>query len=768
MEYLKIQKILELAEKNFRNKQYTDAEKNLNKVLYSQPRNSKANELLSYIHGNRGDQNLAMIYLEKATKEIDCSAEAHYYYGKILLSKSLYKDAIDSLKIAINKAGYFFEALHELGTAYAFIEEHSTALDCYQKCYVLKKDSPQLNYNLAKIHEKLNQYTEAIKFYDDAIKLDSHYVDAWINKGNLLEELGEYQDAINHFDVAIGIKPHYQIYFNKANVLFKLNLYEDAIKCYRQALEVKPNYLEAWTNKGLALQRSGCDTDALSCYEMAITLDNSSIEPLLNQAYLNVKLRNFENAIITFKKILSINKNENWVYGDLFHTELKICSWSEYKNKIIFIKKKENIELKKINPFNLLGLTDQQNLIKKNTELLIEEKFPSKNLQFPFLKNNNKNKIRIGYYSSDLYSHAVGYLVAEMFELHNKDKFEIVDFSFKPIKNDSVRERLKKSFDQFIEVINVSDKEIAKLSRTLDINISVDLMGHTGEARTGIFAYRAAPIQVNYLGYPGTMGASYMDYIIADPVLIPPEFQEFYTEKVVYLPHSYQANDRKREISDRKFSRAEVGLPEKGFVFCCFNNNYKILPETFDIWMRLLHTVDQSVLWLLEDNPTAAKNLRMEAGQRGIDPSRLVFAQRLPSAEHLARHALADLFIDTFPYNAHTTASDALWAGLPLITLQGESFASRVASSLLSAVGLPELITQTPEEYEALAIALAMDPQKLAFIKQKLVKNRLTTPLFDTPLFTKNLEAAYLKMYERYEDNLAPEHIYVNRDKSKL
>jgi len=768
MEYLKLQKMLELAEKKFRNKQYTDAEETLNKILFLQPRNSKANELLSYVYGNRGDHNLAMIYLEKATKENDCTAEAHYYYGKILLSKSLYKDAIDSLKTAIKKAGYFFEALHELGTAYALIEEHGIALDYYQKCQDLKKNSPQLNYNLAKIYEKLNQYTEAKKCYDEAIKLDPHYVDAWINKGNLLEELGEHEDAIKHFNVAIGIKPDYKIYFNKGNILFKLNLFTEAINCYKQALGITPNYLEAWTNIGLALQRSGCDIDALSCYEKAINLDNNSIEPLLNRAYLNIKLRNFNNAIIDFKKIISINKNENWINGDLFHTELKLCYWNEYKAKKDFFKKKENIELKKINPFNLLGICDQQNLIKKNTELLVKEKFPSKNLLVPFFKKNNKNKIRIGYYSSDLYSHAVGHLVAGLFELHNKNQYEIVAFSFKPIKNDSIRERLEKSFDKFIEVINVSDKEVAKLSRALNIDISVDLMGHTGEARTGIFAYRAAPIQVNYLGYPGTMGASYIDYIIADPILIPPEFQEFYTEKVVYLPHSYQANDGKREISERKFSRAEVGLPEKGFVFCCFNNNYKILPETFDIWMRLLHAVDQSILWLLEDNPTAAENLRIEAGQRGIDPSRLVFAQRLPSAEHLARHALADLFVDTFPYNAHTTASDALWAGLPLITLQGESFASRVASSLLLAIGLPELITHTLEEYEALAIELAMDPQKLAFIKQKLVNNRLTTPLFDTSQFTKHLENAYQQMYDRYQADLAPEHIYVNRIENKL
>lgn len=761
MENYKLQTLLESAEKKFRDKQYSDAVEILNRVLYLQPENSKANELLSYINGNKGNHSLAEALLEKATKKDDCSAEAHYYYGKMLLSRSKYRDAIESFEKAIEKVGYFFEAMHEIGTAYALLNEYQSALNYYQKCQILKKDSPQLNYNLAKIYEELKNYTEASKYYDIAIALDPKYQEAIINKGNLLEELGEYQDAINHFDRALRIKPHYKIYLNKANVLYKTNSFAEAIKCYKQALDIKPNYLEAWTNMGLALKRSGFDMDALSCYEKAINLDSNSIEPILNRAYLNVKLKNFEEAIIDFKKILSINKNENWIYGDLFHTELKLCSWSEYKKIKICIKKKENIKLKKINPFNLLGLIDKLNLIKINTELFVEDKFPSKKLVNPFSKKNNKTKIRIGYYSSDFYNHAVGHLVAGMFELHSKDKFEIVAFSFKPMKNDIVRERIEKAFDQFIEVINVSDAEVAKLSRTLNIDISVDLMGHTGEARPGIFAHRAAPIQVNYLGYPGTMGASYIDYIVADPILIPPEFQEFYTEKVVYLPHSYQVNDRKREISDRKFSRAEVGLPEKGFIFCCFNNNYKILPEIFDIWMRILQTVDQSVLWLLEDSPAAAKNLKFEAVQRGIDPGRLVFAQRLPSAEHLARHALADLFIDTFPYNAHTTASDALWSGLPLVTLQGESFASRVASSLLSAVGLPELITHTTQEYESLVIELAMNPQKLASIKQKLLDHRMNTPLFDTDQYTKHLENAYLQMYERYRADLASDHITI-------
>jgi predicted O-linked N-acetylglucosamine transferase (SPINDLY family) len=288
------------------------------------------------------------------------------------------------------------------------------------------------------------------------------------------------------------------------------------------------------------------------------------------------------------------------------------------------------------------------------------------------------------------------------------------------------------------------------------------LKGFTQDSRSGIFSYRAAPIQVNYLGYPGTLGADYMDYIIADKTLIPQEAQQAYSEKIAYLSNSYQVNDRKRFISDRKFTRQELGLPENGFVFCCFNNNFKILPATFAGWMRILKAVEGSVLWLFQDNQWAVENLKREALNHGVDPSRLVFAERMPLAEHLARHRQADLFLDTFPYNAHTTTSDALWTGLPVLTLMGHSFSSRVAASLLNAIGLPELISNSQEEYEALAVELASNPEKLITLKQKLASNKLTTPLFNSPQFTKGLERAYVQMYERYQADMSPEDIFVN------
>jgi predicted O-linked N-acetylglucosamine transferase (SPINDLY family) len=312
-----------------------------------------------------------------------------------------------------------------------------------------------------------------------------------------------------------------------------------------------------------------------------------------------------------------------------------------------------------------------------------------------------------------------------------------------------------------IDVASLSDDGVASLARDLEIDIAVDLKGFTRGSRPGIFAQRAAPIQVNFLGYPGTMGTSFMDYLIADRRLIPAGNEHHYSEKIIYLPGSYQVNDSKRALGIRVFTRMELGLPPSDFVFCCFNNCFKITPGMFDIWTRILRRVEGSVLWLLEDNPHASSNLRQAAEFRGVRADRLVFAPRMPLAEHLARHRAADLFLDTLPCNAHTTASDALWAGLPVLTLLGESFAGRVAASLLTAIDLPDLITSTPEEYEALAIALAADPARLAGLRERVAQNRLTTPLFDTRRFTHHIEAAFASIHTRHQAGLAPADVVV-------
>jgi predicted O-linked N-acetylglucosamine transferase (SPINDLY family) len=438
-----------------------------------------------------------------------------------------------------------------------------------------------------------------------------------------------------------------------------------------------------------------------------------------------------------------------------------MCDWEGIDSSIDDLVKNIERGEKASPPFMVLSLVDCLRIHRKSAEIFVRAASRANGAPPAITRRSRHDRIRLGYFSADYHAHATSRLMAGLFEQHDRARFEIVAFSFGPDQKGAMRDRLAASFDRFIDVRDRSDRDVALLARNLEIDIAVDLKGFTTDSRWNIFAHRAAPLQVNYLGYPGTMGADYMDYIIADSVVIPDGSQKFYSENMVCLPHSYQANDRKRPISGKIFSRQELCLPDTGFVYCCFNNNYKITPAVFDSWMRILGQVQGSVLWLLADNPWAERNLRREAAARGVNPGRLVVAGRLPAAEHLARQRAADLFIDTLPYNAHTTASDALWAGLPVLTRAGTSFPSRVAASLLTAADLPELITTTPEHYERRAIELARNPEELSRCRARLARNRLTTPLFDTGLFARHIEAAYVQMYERYQAGLAPAPIRV-------
>ena len=648
--------------------------------------------------------------------------------GLIKATQTNYQEAADFLGRAAQIKPNDASIRYNLAKVLTDSGNNEDAVAHHKKAVVLAPDNPMAWLNYGQTMSNLCLHKDALVCYDNALSLKPDYAEAWSNKGISLKALKRFDEAIAHYNKALELKPDFsEVLSHKGNILSVLRRYDEAITHFDKALSLKPDYAEAWSNKGVTLN----------------------------------ELRRYDEAITHFDKALSLKPDIDWVSGDLLHIKMKICDWSALAESLEDIFKKVMANEKVATPFSLLALNDDALLHKKSSEIYIQSRYPFNPVLEPILKRPQGQKIRVGYFSADFHNHATGCLMAELFELHDKSQFELVGFSFGLITNDEMRQRLEKSFDQFIEVGNRSDIEIAQLSRDLNIDIAIDLKGFTQDARTGIFAHRAAPIQVNYLGYPGTMGADYIDYIIADKTLISPELQSCYSEKVIYLPDSYQVNDRKRLISERQFTRQELGLPESSFVFCCFNNNFKILPATFEGWMRILRAVEGSVLWLLQDNSWALENLKKEAEKQGVAPDRLVFAERLPLPEHLARHRQADLFLDTAPCNAHTTTSDALWVGLSVLTLMGESFGSRVAASLLNAVGLPELITSTQEEYEALAIELALNSKKLSEIKLKLANNRFTTPLFDTPLFTKNLEAAYIKMYEQYQADLEPEHIFI-------
>ncbi len=620
------------------------------------------------------------------------------------------------------------EFIFDLGIAYAEHHKLNEALSVFYCLQAFQKSDSRIPYNLGFIHSIKGDHEVALEAFKLALKLKPDDVDTLVNKGNTLHSLQRFDEALTH---------------------------------YERALSLQSNYAAAWSNKGVTLHELKRYDEAIAHYNQAISLQSDNAESWLNKGNILRDLKRFDEAIAHYDQALRLNPDLDWVYGDLLSTKMKICNWEGFSANLREITSQVADGRKVTNPFPLLYLIDDPFLHQQASKIYCDNQYPC-NLALGFPpKVLGKRKLRIAYFSADFKNHAVAHLIAELFEIHDRNCFEVYAFSLVEASDD-MSSRLKSAFDHFIDVQNLSDIEIAQLSRDFNIDIAIDLSGFTQGSRTGIFAYRAAPIQVNYLGYPGTMGTDYMDYIIADKTLIPPNFQHFYSEKIVYLPHSYQVNDRKRVIAARQFTRKELALPDQGFVFCCFNNSYKILPSTFESWMNILMGVEGSVLWLFQDNPWVSDHLKAEALKYGIDPTRLIFAKSMPMSEHLARHSQADLFLDTLPYNAHTTASDALWAGLPVLTIMGKSFASRVAASLLNAIGLPELIVDTQKEYEAMAIELALNPNKLADIKQKLSENRLSAPLFDTPLFTKNLELAYSKMYERYQNDLDPEHIVIS------
>ncbi len=687
-------------------------------------------------------------------------------------------DTIFELGIAYAKANRFMEALavfyclqpykksdvripYNLGLIHSLQGEHQLALEAYDSAQKIQPDDVEVLINKGSTCNDIKNYALALEVLEGAIQIRPDIPEAWSNKGIALNNLNLYQESLSAYNKAIELNPSYfEAWSNKSVPLTKLKRFAEASEACDQALNLKPDYPEAHYNKGNVLNDLKRYDEAIAHYDKALSLKPDYHEAWSNKGVTLHDLKRYDEEIAHYDKALSLKPDIDWVHGDFLYTRMKICSWTDLADSLGNISKKVMANERVAHPFLLLALTDDALLHKKSSEIHIQNKYPFNPLLGPILKRRENQKIRVGYFSADFKNHPVAFLIAELFEIHDRSQFETYAFSLEGAA-DEMRGRLLEAFDHFIDVEGRSDVEIARVARNFAIDIAVDLTGFTKDSRTGIFSYRAAPIQVNYLGYPSTMGADYIDYIIADKTLIPPDSQSCYSEKVVYLPNSYQANDRGRLISDREFTRQELGLPENGFVFCCFNNNFKILPATFAGWMRILKAVDGSVLWLFQDNSWVVENLINEAQKQGIDAKRLVFADRVPPSEHLARHFQADLFLDTLPYNAHTTCSDALWTGLPVLTLLGRSFASRVAASLLNAIGLPELITNTQEEYEALAIELAIDPKKLADIKLKLVNNRLTTPLFDTSLFAKNLEAAYVQINERYRAGLQPAHILI-------
>jgi predicted O-linked N-acetylglucosamine transferase (SPINDLY family) len=741
---------------------FNQTEAILTKVLEKQSRNFDALHMMGVVKGIGNQHRDALEFFKKALKIDSNNSFLHFNIAKAFSEIGEAQKAIKYHLSATKLNPSHPEGWLNYGKSLFDLKRPKEALDLFIKAIELNPQFAEAWTNRGVALLQLKSFEEALLTLEEALKINPRHADAWSNRGAVLQELKRLEEALTNYDRAIELKNDYaEAYNNRGTVLQELKRLEEALTNYDRAIELKNDYAEAYNNRGIVLQELNRLEEALTNYDRAIELKNDYAEAYKNRGTVLQVLKRLDEALKNFDRAIELKGDYEYLFGNILHAKMFVCDWQNFKTNLQSLSLRINENQKSILSFPALSLFDKLSVLYKTSAIWIKDRHPINPSIGSIPKNIRGNKIRIGYYSADFHDHATAHLMAELFERHDKNIFEIIAFSFGPDTKDKMRQRLSKAFDKFIDVRFKSDKDIAIMSRDMEIDIAVDLKGYTKDCRMGIFSYRAAPIQVNYIGFPGTTAAEYIDYIIADPTLIPIESQQHYSEKVVYLPNSYQVNDRQRVISDKFFSKEELGLPHDKFTFCCFNSNYKITPYTFDGWMRILQAVEDSVLWLFEDNPTAVINLRKEAQTKGIDPNRLVFARRMKLPEHLARHRAADLFLDTLPYNAHTTASDALWAGLPVLTCMGESFASRVAASLLNAIELPELIMTTQEQYEATAIELATNPEKLKAIKDKLEKNRLTTALFDTLRFTKDIEAAYTQMYERYQADLPLDHIYI-------
>ena len=648
------------------------------------------------------------------------------------------------------------EALHYLGVLEAQHGRPQEAFRLIRHALAINPRDAKAHSNFGNVLQELRRHEEALGSYNKALEIEPGDPIAWNSRGAVLYELKRYAQALASFDQALARDPNYaEAHNNRGNALLELKRHDQALACFDAALALRPDYAEAHHNRGNALLELKRSAEALACHDRALALRPDSADFCNSRGNALVELKRFDAAAASYRKALALDPDYENALGALCHSRRHGCDWSAHDEERQRIESGVRAGKNVTVPFAFVAISDSAPDLLACARLYAGRNYPPPAAAVWGGERYRHDRIRVAYLSTDFREHALAYLTAGLYERHDRSRFETTGVSLGPDRPGEMRTRLKGAFERFIDAQHESDQEVATRLRELEIDIAVDLNGYTRDARTGILAMRPAPVQVNYLGYPGTMGAGFIDYILADRFVIPERDQACYSEKVVYLPDTYQVNDSTREIAQRTPTRAEVGLPEDGFVFCSFNNNFKITPEVFDRWMVLLRQVEGSVLWLVGDNDSAIRNLRQEAAQRGVSPGRLVFAQRVSYKDHLARHRLADLFLDTLPYGAHTTASDALWGGLPVLTCQGASFAGRVGASLLHAAGLSELITHSLAEYEALALRLATEPGTLAAIRARFNRNRARCPLFDTDRFRRHIEAAFETMWERHQRNEA-------------
>jgi protein O-GlcNAc transferase len=752
----------------------------------------------------------ALVNRGLALDEIECFEEALESYdralairpddaatlnnrGNTLQQLDRFAEAVESYDRALVLQPNLAETHYNRGDALKDLQRLDEAIVAYDRALALKPDLAEIYYERGKTLRNLRRFDEAIANCDRALALKPNFPEALFERGLALEELEDFEPALQSYDQTLAARPAYtEAHYNRGNTLRQLKRFEEALESYDRALAIRPDFAEALNNRGITLEVLKRLAAALESYDRALAVRPDFAEALNNRGNNLEQMKRLDEAVESYYRAIAVKPDLAEAHYNLgtalrfqgrlneaiasferaaalrphygvvewFDAKQNICDWSDYCEAEARVRDAIKAEPSPAAPLLLLGISSMREEQRDCARRVAAKMAVHVSDVLARPQPRPDARIRLGYLSHDFRQHAGAVLVAPLIERHDRRQFEVVGYSYGPDDGSAMRVRFITAFDRFVDIAGVSHRQAAQLIHADGIDILVDLTGFQGHGRNDnlshILAYRPAPIQVNYFGYPGTMGAEFVDYIIVDRFIAPMEHQPFYTERLVQLPNCYQPNDTAREIAQPLPTRAECGLTEAGFVFCCFNSSHKIVPPVFDVWMRLLRAVPGSVLWLIARSGLAKDNLRWEAVRRGIAAERLAFTSPAPMPQYLARLAVADLFLDTLPYGAHTTASDALWAGLPLLTCAGTTFAGRVAGSLLRVVGLEELVTTSLDDYEALALELATRPGELSRLRQKLAYNRWTMPLFDIARFTRAIEAAYTRMWGTWRTGQSP------------
>ncbi|MEL6768459.1 MAG: tetratricopeptide repeat protein [Pseudomonadota bacterium] len=763
-----------------------DAATRCEKLLAEDPEHFDASYLLAILHARQGRFEEALRYNDRALTLKPGFAPGYLQRGLLMNRLDLPQQALGAFEEARRLQPEDAAAHRELGKTLRKLGRLDDALDCLDRLVQLAPAGAENHFLRATVLLEMKRYEEALESCDLSLRFGRRDAPLLNNRANALRRLARYEEALVDCDEALTLAPYMaEAHYNRATTLHALKRYDEALQSCVRALEIEPDsvdflatrgaiendlerheqaittfrevldrdprHLRAWNGCAAALIAAEHYDLALPCLDRALDIAPCDATAHQRRGHALMHLDLHEEAISAYEAALDHGAEPWGVLASLIWLRRYTCSWDGLAEKQAALCDAVRSGEAVASPFTMLAVADEPKLHLTCARNYVQSVVPQdRPAVFP-ARARRPGPLRLGYVSGDFHRHATAALIATLFERHDRERFEVHGFSIGPEKDDPVRRRLVDAFDGFHVMNNLSDRDAAGLMRERGIDIAIDLKGHTHNSRPGILAYRPAPIQIQYLGFPGTLGCDFIDYAIVDHIVVPTGQERFYTEALVRLPDCYQINDALRPLSEEAPTRAACGLPEDAFVFCCFNNNYKITPEIFDIWMELLASVPGSILWLLGDNDLVESNLRREAELRGVASHRLIFAPRAPQAEHLARQRCADLFLDTLPYNAHTTASDALWVGLPVLTCCGHAFAGRVAASILVTHGLDELVTTSLPAYAATARALAQDRGRLQALRQRIDNMRSLSPIFDIDRFQAHLEDAYLEMWRRWE-----------------